>query len=403
MFPAKIKFPLLFSLLFTHTFIISPQIIRGTNNEIYWNLQDVGIPEAWEYTTGSTDIIVAIIDSGIDLTHPDLVNASWINPGEIKSNGWDDDQNGYVDDIVGWDFCGENAIEDNDPSPPNNEPASKHGTFIAGLIAGDNDNDIFVGVAPNIKIMSLRFLRSDSRLSFYVPEDWPNLVSAIDYAVDNGARIINLAFQIDLVPPNYVYEAFRRAYNAGVILVGVTGNNGNHVTYPGNYSEVIAVSATNFNRDIADFSSPGNQNEICAPGKDVYSIKGYSTIVVSGSGTSYAAPLVSGAIALLLSINPTLNNTEIRNHLHETCIDLGELGKDPIFGYGLLNIPALLSRGTPTDISSSNVISYTTPSTTASIGVRTDLNIPVLVFSYLILTAVAILTFMRDFTEGKKT
>ena len=165
-------------------------MIRATNLEIYWNLQDVGIPEAWEYTNGSPDIIVAIIDSGVDVNHPDLMNASWINPGEIPSNGWDDDQNGYIDDIKGWDFCGENQNEDNDPSPPPSTPASKHGTFIAGLIAGDDDNDLFVGVAPNIKIMSLRFLRSD--LSFWA-SDWPNLVEAIDYAVDNGAKIINIS------------------------------------------------------------------------------------------------------------------------------------------------------------------------------------------------------------------
>ncbi|MCK4848311.1 MAG: S8 family serine peptidase [Candidatus Heimdallarchaeota archaeon] len=386
----KIKSPFWVGFIVVLTLLIPPQVIRGTTSEIYWNLQDVGIPEAWEFTNGSSDIVVAIIDSGVDLSHPDLVNSSWINPGEIPSNGWDDDQNGYIDDIVGWDFCGDNLIEDNNPFPPPSTPASKHGTFIAGLIVGDNDNDISVGVAPNIKIMSLRFLRSD--LSFFA-SDWPNLVAAIDYAVDNGAKIINLSIQAYGIPPNYVYEAIQRAYAAGVILVSVTGNNEDHVTYPGNYSEVIAVSATTSTREIADFSSPGDQNEICAPGEDVYSITGYLSSIVSGSDSSYATPLVSGAIALLLSLNSSLSNDEVRNFLHESCIDLGEVGKDPIFGYGLLNIPILLSKITTIN---------TTSSITSSVMVRTDLNIPALVFSYMILTILAILTFLRDIRKRRK-
>jgi len=390
-FFTSIKSPFWVAFSFILILLIPPQVIRGTTHEIYWNLQDVGIPEAWEYTNGSSDIIVAIIDSGVDFSHPDLVNTSWINPGEIPSNGWDDDQNGYIDDIVGWDFCGENPIEDNNPSPPLSTPASKHGTFIAGLIAGDNDNNLFVVVAPNIKIMSLRFLRSD--LSFLFT-DWDNLVAAIDYAVENGAKIINLSMQAMGVPPNSVYEAIQRAYAAGVILVSVTGNGEDHVTYPGNYSEVIAVSATTSTREIADFSSPGDQNEICAPGEDVYSITGYNSSVVTGSGTSYATPLVSGAIALLLSLNSSLSNDEIRTLLHETCTDLGDVGKDPIFGYGLLNIPVLLSK-----VKTAN----TTTSITSSVMEITDLNIPVLVFSYMILIVLAILTFLRDQRKGRKS
>ncbi len=366
-------------------------MIRATNLEIYWNLQDVGIPEAWEYTNGSPDIIVAIIDSGVDFSHPDLVNTSWINPGEIPSNGWDDDQNGYIDDIVGWDFCGDNLFEDNDPSPPPSTLASNHGTFIAGLIAADNDNDLFVGVAPNIKIMSLRFLRSDLR--FFFSSDWPNLAAAIDYAVDNGAKIINLSMQADIIPPDYVYKAIQRAHAAGVILVSVTGNNRDNVTYPGNYSEVIAVSATTSTHEIADFSSPGDQNEICAPGEDVYSITGYLSTIVTGNGTSYAAPLVSGAIALLLSLNSSLSNDEVRTLLHESCIDLGEIGKDPIFGYGLLDIPALLSRVK---------LPNTTSSITSSVMLRAELNIPVLIFSYMILTVLAILVYQRGQRKGRK-
>ncbi len=317
--------------------LIHPISICASPTSYYWNIEEVGIPAAWEYTQGTPNIIVAVIDSGIDLGHPDLINSSWKNLGEISSNGKDDDGNGYVDDVMGWDF----QDNDNNPFPPPNTIGSKHGTFIAGLIAADDDNDIFVGVAPNVKIMSLRFLRSD--LSF-TEDDWPKLVEAIDYAVLNGAKIINLSLEARGVPPIYVYESIRRAYEAGVIIVGVTGNHSGKVTYPGNYSEVIAVSAVTSSQKLAYFSGYGAENEICAPGKDVYSITGYNTSIVNGSGTSYAAPLVSGVIALMLSINPSLPIESIREILHDTSTDLGDIGMDPMYGYGLINASAALDE-----------------------------------------------------------
>lgn len=307
----------------------------------YWNIEEVGIPEAWQYTNGSTDIIVAIIDSGVDFSHPDLINSMWENPKEIPNNGYDDDHNEYIDDIIGWDFLD----GDNNPSPPPPPTeASKHGTFVAGLISADNDENLFTGVAPNIKIMPLRFLRSD--LSFLV-SDWPKLVEAIDYAIEMGAHIINLSLQANGIPPEEVHNAIKRAYAANISIVGVTGNYRNYVTYPGNYSEVIAVSATTNSGTYADFSAYGSENEICAPGKDVYSITGYESTIVTGSGTSFAAPLVSGAIALMLSLNSSLPVTEVREILHRSSVDLGTEGRDPYYGYGMLNIPAALMNISP--------------------------------------------------------
>jgi WD40 repeat protein len=317
--------------LFVAILFIPPQVNRGVTSELYWNLLDVGFPEAWKYTTGSPDIVVAIIDSGIDFTHPDLVNSSWKNSGEIANNGIDDDSNGYIDDVVGWDFQSNDA----DPSPPRPPAlASKHGTFIAGLIAADDDNDLFVGIAPGVKLMNLRFLRED--LSFK-EEDWVKLVSSIDYAVNNGADVINLSLQANGIPPRAVKEAIERAYTSGVIIVGVTGNNRNYVTYPGNYSEVIAVSSITSSHQLSSTSAYGDQTEICAPGNEVYSITGYDTSIVTGSGTSFAAPIVSGIIALMLSLNPDLSIDTIRTILQETSTDLGVTGKDPLFGFGLIN------------------------------------------------------------------
>jgi subtilisin family serine protease len=125
----------------------------------------------------------------------------------------------------------------------------------------------------------------------------------------------------------------------------------------------------------------------------VYSITGYNLSIVTGSGTSYATPLVSGAIALLLSLNSSLSNNEVRTLLHESCIDLGEIGKDPIFGYGLLDIPTLLSKV---------ILPNTTSSITSSVMVRTELNIPVLIFSYMILTALAVFVYVSGQGKGRK-
>ncbi|MFX1505502.1 MAG: S8 family serine peptidase [Promethearchaeota archaeon] len=312
---------------------IAPRIaLSSLDPDIQWNLIDVGAEKAWNYTQGRSKIVVAVIDSGIDFSHPDLVNQSWKNSDEIPDNGIDDDKNGYVDDIVGWDF----RDNDNDPSP-----GHKHGTFIAGLIAADDDNHISVGIAPKIKLMAIRFL--DDNLEFG-GQDWDMFAEAIDYAVNNGASIIQLSIEAYGVPPESFHEVISRTYNSGVLVVSVTGNYRDDVTYPGKYSEVIAVSATNKSRHIAEFSSPGEQNEICAPGESVYSIYPNKWTPQSGSGTSFAAPLVAGAIALMLSLNNSLTIETIRAILHDTCTDLGTSGNDPIFGYGLLNVSAALEK-----------------------------------------------------------
>jgi len=312
---------------------LAPRKVLSTlDPEIQWNLIDVGADKAWNYTQGRSNIVVAVIDSGIDFTHPDLVNQSWRNTDEIPDNGIDDDSNDYVDDIVGWDF----RENDKDPSP-----GHPHGTFVAGLIAADDDNNISVGIAPNIRLMALRFLNDQNRFG---GGDWDMFIETVDYEVDNKADIIQLSIQADGVPPESFHTAIKRAYNSGVVIVSVTGNNEDDVTYPGRYPEVIAVSATTKGREIASFSSPGEENEICAPGYNVTSIYPAKWTLQIGSGTSFAAPLVSGAIALMLSLNNTLSVNTIRTILHETCTDLGITGKDPIFGYGLLNVSAALEK-----------------------------------------------------------
>ncbi len=344
---------------------------------IQWNLIDIGADKAWDYTQGRSNIVVAVIDSGIDFSHPDLTNQSWINPNEIPKNGLDDDNNGYIDDIVGWDFRG----SDNDPSP-----GHEHGTFVAGLLAADDDDDICVGVAPNIRLMALRFLNDENRFG---GGDWEMFIEALDYAVDNGARIIHLSIQADGIPPESFHKAIKRAYENEVILVSVTGNSKDDVTYPGKYSEVVAVSATTRAREIALFSSTGDQNEICAPGADVNSTYPGKMEPQIGSGTSFAAPLVSGAISLILSLNNSLSIETVRSILHETSTDLGTSGKDPVFGYGLLNVSAALEKvviehnnGTTKIISDVTKSSTTTSTTVTNFSFNITIGILILILLF---------------------
>ncbi|MHA1971755.1 MAG: S8 family serine peptidase [Candidatus Hodarchaeales archaeon] len=348
---------LLFITIFLLFTLFGERNYASINPTIQWNLVDVWTAEAWNVTQGSPEIVVAIIDSGVDISHPDLVNQCWVNIDEIPNNGKDDDNNSYIDDLIGWDF----RSNDNDPSP-----GHSHGTFVAGLIAADDDNDLLVGVAPKIKIMPIRFLDNNNLFS---GSDWGMFSQAINYAIDNGADIIQMSIQAYGVPPYSFYESIRRAYEEGVFVVSVVGNFEDHVTYPGKYAEVIAVSATKEDGTIASFSSPGDENEICAPGENVFSIKPYSTSLVMGSGTSFAAPLVSGAIALMLSINRTLPIEEAREILHNTSTDLGPAGKDINYGYGLLNVSKAVEY-----VASITNINITTTVNSTSAVTSTDTN-----------------------------
>jgi len=161
--------------------------------------------------------VVAVIDSGIDTSIPQLRESLWINEDEIPDNGIDDDRNGYVDDIHGWDF------RDNDNSSLMGSSLHWHGTFSAGIIAARPGETPIVGIAPGVKIMDVRFLNSRNQ---FLSSDWQTFAEAIDYAVNNGARIINMSVYANGRPPDYFEAALQRAAARGVLVVGITGNTG---------------------------------------------------------------------------------------------------------------------------------------------------------------------------------
>ena len=297
-------------------------------DSLSWGIERIQAPQAWTRTTGSKDVVVAVIDSGIDTSVLQLQGKIWTNPGEIPSNGIDDDHNGYVDDVHGWDF------RDNDNSSLVGTKIHWHGTFVAGIIAAQPGEDKAAGVAPGVSIMDLRLL--DSKNLFY-GSDWKKFAAAVDYAVDNGADIINMSIYSNGKPPRILEQALTRASQRGVIVVGIAGNDGkSQVSYPGKYSTVLAVSATDQADRLASFSNYGPDVAVAAPGEKVTSIfpGGY---VGTSSGTSFAAPHVAGTLALILSSHPGISSSQAVALLKGTSIDLGSSGTDRQFGAGLVD------------------------------------------------------------------
>ena len=295
---------------------------------VSWGLTRISAPQAWAVSSGDNDIVVAVIDSGIDSSIPQLQDSMWRNPGEIANNGIDDDRNGFIDDIHGWDF------RDNDNSSLTGSPLHGHGTFVASIIAARPGELPIVGVAPGVRLMDVRFLDSSNT---FRSSDWNTFARAIDYAVDNGADIINLSIYANGRPPSTLETALNRARQHGVIVVGITGNRGGtEVMYPGRYDSILAISATTSSDLLAPFSNQGSGVAFCAPGDDVTAItKGGRAS--TQSGTSFAAPHVTGVLALILSVDPLLTPDEAIQILAQTAIDLGSRGIDTQYGRGLID------------------------------------------------------------------
>lgn len=276
------------------------------------NLRMIRADEAWTYGLGAP-VTVAVFDSGIDLTNPDLRNRLWINPGEVPGNGRDDDRNGHIDDVHGISFLGNEAdIRDR----------LGHGTHVSGIIAAEPGNGFGVaGVAPNARIMVLRDFDGAG-----VGGRNSSVARAIDYAVANGAKVINLSFGCSSTPNqtcsnDVVSWAIDRARKAGVLIVAAAGNNhrSNDETpfFPASYPQdnVIAVASVDLTRTLSSFSNFGPTSvDIAAPGYQILS-SGFGTAVRTDTGTSMAAPHVAGAAAWLWGMYPDASAESIRNAL----------------------------------------------------------------------------------------
>lgn len=294
------------------------------------NLWVIQAPQTWDALPTMQEVLVAVIDTGVDTIHPDLVNVIWQNVDETgldlngldKSvNGIDDDHNGYIDDWQGWNMVAGN-------NSPNDDQG--HGTHLAGIIgAGVNNSIGIAGVAPNARILPVKVLDNTGFGSY------AHVAEGIVYAVDMGARVINLGFG-GTGASQLLQDAIDYATAKGVLVVAAGGNSGTSVTYyPAGYPGVIAVSAVDNNLSWAAFSSSGNHISLAAPGMGIYSTfpgGAYNTF----SGTSMSSAQVSG-VAALLAGQPQFSDTNmIRSAMLSGALDLGLPGHDSHYGFGVV-------------------------------------------------------------------
>lgn len=327
-----------------------------------WSLEAIGAARAWELTTGEADVVIAYLDTGVELDHPDLVANLFINHAEdINGNGrfdpWDvgttvdgvtgdldgvdQDANGYVDDVCGYDFV--DQVTPNLGDWAGRDPVARdeqgHGTYVAGVGSAVRGNGRGVaGVAPGCRLMPLRAFDATGD-----GED-DDIAAAIIYAAEMGVDVLNMSFG-DYYRSPLLADAVRYAADRGVLMVASSGNDGvDDPHYPSGFSEVMSVGALRRDSLLSFFSGFGSHLSLVAPGEEILTTGlggGYRSL----SGTSFAAPHVSGVAALVRSLDRRMSADEIRFAIEYAARDLGSDGWDIDFGSGLLD--ALRSLRTP--------------------------------------------------------
>ncbi|MEX0418228.1 S8 family peptidase [Bacillus sp. C30] len=318
---------------------------------------DINVEEAWTKTEGSSNITIGIIDTGIDINHPDLKNNIWKNPDEIPGDGIDNDNNGYIDDIYGWDFVNNNnSVYDG--------TGDSHGTHVAGTIAAVKNNTIgVVGVAPQVKVMPLKFLGTNGGTI-------SNAIKAIEYDKNKGVKITNNSWGGGGFS-QALYDAIQQSNS---LFIAASGNNGNNADqtpmYPAAYSlsNILSVASITNKGSLSSFSNYGKTSvDVAAPGTDILSTLPNNSYGFY-SGTSMATPHVSGVAALIQSAYPSYSPTEIKNKIMNNTSPLSTLTNKVLTG-GLINAGKALQTYQPisyeaepnNDIASANSLPFNTP------------------------------------------
>ncbi|KKR21795.1 MAG: peptidase S8 and S53, subtilisin, kexin, sedolisin [Parcubacteria group bacterium GW2011_GWE2_39_37] len=371
-------------------------IPSDTHYNDQWYLQKIKATNGWNITRESPEIIIAIIDSGIQINHPDLKNNIWKNSKEIDGNTKDDDNNGFLNDINGWDFVN-NTPDPNPKFEPGYTNDLMHGTIIAGLIASEGNNATGItGVTWKTKLMPLKALNDKGEGTA------SNVIKAIDYAVSNGASIINLSF-VGFGYSQGMDEAIKRAYDAGIIVVAAAGNESTKTEgfslasspmYPvcldgrPNENRVIGVAATDAMDQKTFFSSYGLKCvDISAPGVSMFSTVIYSPKHMLNnrplekyydgywSGTSVATPIISGALALIEATNPKFTRKQVIANLLNHADNINRLNPNYLnqLGSGRLNLEASLTNA-KLQLEKTNPALLLAPATNSNLIKITDQN-----------------------------
>jgi type VII secretion-associated serine protease mycosin len=283
-----------------------------------WNLPLIETLQGWNIARGSQDVKVAVVDTGVDLNHPDLKD-NLLEGTNIVSKGG---------------------------TPPQDDVG--HGTHVAGIISAlVNNNEGVAGMTWFNPILPIKVLDASGSGSTYA------VAQGIIWAADHGAKVINLSLG-NYADAQFLHDAIKYAYDKDVVLIAASGNdNTERPGYPAAYEEVFAVAATDAKKNKASFSNYGNYIDVAAPGVSIpstYPDNQYAAL----SGTSMASPHVSALAALIRSANPLLKNTEVMEIMRKSASDIGEPGKDKYFGYGLIDVVKALEMAD----TSRNSLSY---------------------------------------------
>jgi hypothetical protein len=355
-----------------------------------WYLNNLGMSSVWPQESGSGTVVIAVVDSGVDIYHPDLKENIWVNQKEIDNDRIDNDYNGYIDDINGWDFI----VEVADPRPKYSADciqlltcvpeAIEHGTVISGVAAAVGNNGQGVaGLGWQTRIMPLRVLDENGSGSTV------DVARAIDYAVKNKADVINLSF-ISIYYDSDLFQAIERAYNAGVVIVSSAGNEeyywqinkktgkSEQVAMPidlnvdkrypvcfdrdSGINMILGVASSDENNRLSTFSNYGSDCvDVVAPGQNIFGTIVYNQAVPelnqyyggNLSGTSLAAPMVSGLAALIKAHRPNLTNQQIRDYIIYNASNIDAINIAALagkMGYGLINPIQVFKAFTPTEV-----------------------------------------------------
>ncbi len=289
---------------------------NDTNYGLQWGPEKIHAPAAWDLSTGTSDVVVAIVDTGVDLNHPDL-----------------------NDKIVpGWDFVGDDPYAQDDHG---------HGSHVAGIAAAETDNGLGVaGISWGARIMPIKVL--DKNGDGY----YSNVAKGVRYACNHGAQIINLSLG-GSTASSTLQHAVEDVYQNGCLMVAAAGNDANNVDYPAGFPEVMAVAATDQDDSRASFSDYGPEIDVAAPGVGIYSTVWNPPDVHTYSwkqGTSMAAPFVAGEAALIWSLCPEFTNVEVRSIIQSTATDRGAPGWDRFYGWGRIDVAEALGATVPTPV-----------------------------------------------------